>query len=162
MSFQPVNTSRAPEPYNTNAEATTPTTPRPTTAPSVPSQTSQPANHVDDATTPTRATFGAAASQRPLPVAPFPASISVPESVPEKKPLVRGDSQYSTKSGNSEDVEMEDEDNGEEEEGSDEETINEDGTRTTKKKKSQRFWCTDYPPCQLSFTRSEHLARHIR
>jgi uncharacterized Zn-finger protein len=31
-----------------------------------------------------------------------------------------------------------------------------------KKKKSQRFYCTDYPPCTLSFTRSEHLARHIR
>ena len=31
-----------------------------------------------------------------------------------------------------------------------------------KKKKSQRFYCTDYPPCNLSFTRSEHLARHIR
>jgi hypothetical protein len=31
-----------------------------------------------------------------------------------------------------------------------------------KKKKSQRFFCTEYPPCKLSFTRSEHLARHIR
>ena len=40
----------------------------------------------------------------------------------------------------------------------------EDGTtyRPQKKKKSQRFYCTDYPPCNLSFTRSEHLARHIR
>lgn len=37
-----------------------------------------------------------------------------------------------------------------------------DGTRSGKKKKSQKFWCTDYPPCHLSFTRSEHLARHIR
>ena len=33
------------------------------------------------------------------------------------------------------------------------------GNRT---KKSQRFFCTGYPPCNLSFTRSEHLARHIR
>lgn len=32
----------------------------------------------------------------------------------------------------------------------------------SKKKKGQRFYCTDYPPCNLSFTRSEHLARHIR
>lgn len=31
-----------------------------------------------------------------------------------------------------------------------------------KKKKGQRFFCTEYPPCNLSFTRSEHLARHIR
>ena len=47
------------------------------------------------------------------------------------------------------------------EDGSDDESINADGTRS-KKKKSQRFYCTDYPPCTLSFTRSEHLARHIR
>ncbi|KAN0073064.1 hypothetical protein V8E54_009178 [Elaphomyces granulatus] len=32
----------------------------------------------------------------------------------------------------------------------------------SKKKKGQRFFCTDFPPCTLSFTRSEHLARHIR
>lgn len=36
----------------------------------------------------------------------------------------------------------------------------EDGT--DKKKNGQRFYCTGYPPCNLSFTRSEHLARHIR
>ena len=45
--------------------------------------------------------------------------------------------------------------------GSDEESVNADGTKS-KKKKPQRFYCTDYPPCNLSFTRSEHLARHIR
>lgn len=44
----------------------------------------------------------------------------------------------------------------------------EDGTEqgdagsTSRKKKGQRFFCTGYPPCNLSFTRSEHLARHIR
>lgn len=32
----------------------------------------------------------------------------------------------------------------------------------SKKKKGQRFYCKDFPPCNLSFTRSEHLARHIR
>ncbi|KAM5498565.1 Up in starvation [Microsporum canis] len=32
----------------------------------------------------------------------------------------------------------------------------------SKKKKGQRFYCTDFPPCNLNFTRSEHLARHIR
>lgn len=32
----------------------------------------------------------------------------------------------------------------------------------SKKKKGQRFFCTNFPPCNLSFTRSEHLARHIR
>lgn len=34
--------------------------------------------------------------------------------------------------------------------------------RPKKKIKGQRFYCTGYPPCSLSFTRSEHLARHIR
>ena len=42
---------------------------------------------------------------------------------------------------------------------SDGETADGDGSR---KKKGQRFFCTGYPPCNLSFTRSEHLARHIR
>lgn len=55
---------------------------------------------------------------------------------------------------------MEESDEGED--GSDDESVNADGTRSSKKKKSQRFYCTDYPPCNLSFTRSEHLARHIR
>ncbi|KAF2110431.1 hypothetical protein BDV96DRAFT_201918 [Lophiotrema nucula] len=31
-----------------------------------------------------------------------------------------------------------------------------------RKKKEQRFFCTGFPPCQLSFTRSENLASHIR
>jgi hypothetical protein len=159
--FQAVNTSLAPEPYNPNGEENTPTTPRPSTAPSI---HPQPSTRLDDATTPTRATFGALASQRPLPVSPFPTTISVPEHAEpsEKKPLIRGDSQYSTKSHNSEDVDMDEHSEGEGEDGSDEESLNADGTISTKKKKSQRFWCTDYPPCNLSFTRSEHLARHIR
>ena len=37
----------------------------------------------------------------------------------------------------------------------------EDGVNA-RKRKGQRFFCTGYPPCNLSFTRSEHLARHIR
>jgi hypothetical protein len=37
-----------------------------------------------------------------------------------------------------------------------------DSEVSTKPRKPQRFYCTDYPPCELSFTRSEHLARHIR
>ncbi|PYH80016.1 hypothetical protein BO82DRAFT_287498 [Aspergillus uvarum CBS 121591] len=39
---------------------------------------------------------------------------------------------------------------------------NKDNAPPSKKKKGQRFYCTDFPPCNLSFTRSEHLARHIR
>ncbi|EEP82000.1 predicted protein [Uncinocarpus reesii 1704] len=37
-----------------------------------------------------------------------------------------------------------------------------DAAPPSKKKKGQRFYCKDFPPCNLSFTRSEHLARHIR
>ena len=33
---------------------------------------------------------------------------------------------------------------------------------SSRKKGSQRYICTGYPPCSLSFTRSEHLARHTR
>jgi hypothetical protein len=61
----------------------------------------------------------------------------------------------------SDDMDMDSDEDGES--GTDGEgSINADGTRSAKKKKSQRFFCTDYPPCNLSFTRSEHLARHIR
>jgi len=46
--------------------------------------------------------------------------------------------------------------------GSENDSVDGDSERPSKKKKGQRFFCTDFPPCQLSFTRSEHLARHIR
>ncbi|KAH6677076.1 hypothetical protein B0J14DRAFT_335149 [Halenospora varia] len=158
-SFRPVNTALAPDSHVRNGEETTPTTPRPNTAPS----TQPPAMHRDDATTPTRANFGALASQRPLPASPFPSAINVPENEESaKQNLRRGDSQYSAKSRDSEDVEMGRDSDNEGEEGSDDESVNADGTKSSKKKKSQRFYCTDYPPCSLSFTRSEHLARHIR
>ncbi|KAI9745867.1 MAG: hypothetical protein M1818_000548 [Claussenomyces sp. TS43310] len=159
--FQPVNAGLAPESYARNGDETTPTTPRPSTAPQPQPSSQQSLSRADDAKTPTRATFGALATQRPLPVEPFPAAISVPESAEvDKKALARATSSYSTKSRDSEDVEMAESEG--EEDGSEEESVNADGTRSTKKKKTQRFWCTDYPPCNLSFTRSEHLARHIR
>lgn len=37
-----------------------------------------------------------------------------------------------------------------------------DSNKKKKKGKVQIFYCSDFPPCNLSFTRSEHLARHIR
>ena len=154
--FRPVNTSLTPDMYSRNRGETTPTTPRPSTAPNA----QAPPNRTDDATTPTRANFGALASQRPLPAEPFPAAVIVPET--PSNDLHRVNSQYSSrsqKSRDSDDVDMEGSEDGED--GSEEESVNPDGTRT-KKKKSQRFYCTDYPPCNLSFTRSEHLARHIR
>ncbi|KAL2351650.1 hypothetical protein BJ546DRAFT_1028961 [Cryomyces antarcticus] len=54
------------------------------------------------------------------------------------------------------------EDDDDDPDGSDNESVTSDSQRPSKKKKGQRFFCTDFPPCQLSFTRSEHLARHIR
>jgi C2H2 transcription facotor len=114
--------------------------------------------------TPTKATFG----QLPLPTSPFPPPVHIPDSVEEDNVPRRDNSQHPRISRrNSDDVGMDDTDgeaHGKEdgamtdEEGS----VNADGSKSTKKKKSQRFYCTDYPPCCLSFTRSEHLARHIR
>ena len=110
--------------------------------------------------TPTRATFG----QKPLPTSPFPQAVQMPEIIEEPKLPQRENSQHSKRSReDSEDVDMEDSEGEHGEEGSDDESVNGDGTKSGKKlKKSQRFYCTDYPPCNLSFTRSEHLARHIR
>ena len=160
--FSPVNTTLVSDPHGRNGEEANPLTPRPSTAP-----TSQlhPQMPRDDARTPTRATFGLD-NQRPLPPAssPFvpPTPLSSNEEQSQQTGLARGDSQHSTESRDSGDVDMDSEDNGEE--GSeDDASVNADGTRSTKKKgKSQRFYCLEYPPCNLSFTRSEHLARHIR
>lgn len=132
---------------------------------------------MDDATTPTRATFSRGnsaaganrnstglVSQKPLPTSPFPDAVQVPE--PSEKPTAQGEhSQQPTTPADSEDVDMnasEGEDGGNDDGGSDDDSLNADGTKSKNKKKSQRFYCTDYPPCNLSFTRSEHLARHIR
>ncbi|KAI1773158.1 hypothetical protein F4818DRAFT_449256 [Hypoxylon cercidicola] len=114
--------------------------------------------------TPTKSSFG----QRPLPTSPFPQAVQIPDSIEENQPTKhtpkRENSQHSRKSQGSEDVDMDDSDgdNQGDDGGSDDESVNADGTKSNKKKKSQRFYCTDYPPCNLSFTRSEHLARHIR
>ncbi|KAI0148610.1 hypothetical protein GGR57DRAFT_505077 [Xylariaceae sp. FL1272] len=137
--FRPVNTPATMESEKDVEMATSPTTP-----------------------TPTKTTFG----QRPLPNSPFPQAVQIPESIEEQKTPQRKNSQHSRKSrGDSEDVDMDESDGdgqGDDGAGSDDESVNADGSKSGKKKKSQRFYCTDYPPCSLSFTRSEHLARHIR
>lgn len=165
--FRAVNTSHAGEPPAADTKedimSPSPATPRPTTAPQLPLDTpASPARSPDDATTPTRASFTspAVAGQKPLPSSPFPQAVQVPEYADPDRPP-RDNSQHSAKSSrrDSVDVDMDESDG---EEGSDDESVNADGTRSGKKKKSQRFYCTDYPPCNLSFTRSEHLARHIR
>ncbi|WYZ33973.1 hypothetical protein EsH8_I_000249 [Colletotrichum jinshuiense] len=169
--FRPVNSPLAAEVTMDDKMTTSPTTPRSSTAPHP--QTPQPL--AEDAKTPTKATFGSGsgssnaglASQKPLPSSPFPQAVQVPESAEKAKTPTRANSQHSRKSRDSEDVDM-DESDGETGAGDDgaseddDDSVNADGTRSNKKKKSQRFYCTDYPPCNLSFTRSEHLARHIR
>ncbi|ROW07356.1 hypothetical protein VMCG_03754 [Cytospora schulzeri] len=167
--FRSVNLSQTPSPdaERGGAKLTSPTTPRPSTAPhSLP----PPQKAMDDATTPTRATFGASAMahQKPLPSSPFPDGVQVPEDPAEKKPPTRENSHHSKRSRESAEMDLDDAEDKEaagadDDAGSDgEDSVNADGSRSNKKKKSQRFYCTDYPPCNLSFTRSEHLARHIR
>jgi C2H2 transcription facotor len=139
----------------------TPSTSRPNTAP--PPMINEGA---DDAKTPTTSTFSSAlASQKPLPSSPFPQNVQIPK-LPEKPIVHRADSHHSGKSADSDDIDMDESDGetapGEDGAGSDDESSTEDASGQKKSKKSQRFYCTDYPPCNLSFTRSEHLARHIR
>ncbi|KAI6748495.1 hypothetical protein HG530_015531 [Fusarium avenaceum] len=158
--FRPVNSPLAMTVTREDVMASSSATPRPNTAPQ-----SHPSRPADDGATPTRATFNMA-SQKPLPSGPFPQGIQVPEQSPKPKMPRRHDSRHSNKSGDSEDIDMDDSDGEtgtiDDGAGSDDESIGADGPRSSKKKKSQRFYCTDYPPCNLSFTRSEHLARHIR
>lgn len=59
-------------------------------------------------------------------------------------------------------ISMDIDDSDHDQDGSDNDTENGDVDGSSRKKKGQRFFCTGYPPCNLSFTRSEHLARHIR
>ncbi|KAH6608859.1 c2h2 transcription factor [Trichoderma cornu-damae] len=163
--FRPVNTPLTAEIPRQDMMPPKKSSPRPSTAPQ--SQL-QPPPSSDDGKTPTRASFNSVnmTGQRPLLTSPFPQLPSTAE--PTDNALPHDVSQRSTKSPkrNSLDVDMDDSDGEtgtvEDGAGSDAESLNADGSRSNKKKKSQRFYCTDYPPCNLSFTRSEHLARHIR
>jgi hypothetical protein len=157
--FRPVNNPLPAGETSTEITSPSPVAPRPTTAPA---QGSKP---LDEATTPTRANFGAGtlSSQDARTASELIKSIQVPESgAPTYK---RGHSELSGSSkDSSDDVDMDDSDGGHTVDGgvtTGDESVSGDGKKP-KKKKSQRFYCTDYPPCNLSFTRSEHLARHIR
>jgi hypothetical protein len=156
-SFRSVNPPKSPEPAKDEMATTSPKTPPSKNA------TSPQLTHAaaDDATTPTRDSFHASglASQKPLPSSPFPDLIQIPGPAEAKTPT-RENSQRSRKSRDSEDMDMDQSDG--ENAASSPESTNPDETGSTKKKKSQRFYCQGYPGCNLSFTRSEHLARHIR
>ncbi|KAG6005570.1 hypothetical protein E4U21_007829 [Claviceps maximensis] len=159
--FRPVNSlvdePIKEEPPMTKSASSSSATPRHSTA-SEQSQVHGPLlRHHDDSKTPTRATFAASSDQNRL-------SSDSKDCLPRRE-----NSQHSAKSSrrDSMDVDMDDSDGetgitGEDGIGSDDDSVGADGSKSGKKKKSQRFYCTDYPPCTLSFTRSEHLARHIR
>lgn len=147
--FRLANTLHPVDPIKGNTMMTSsPAGPRPNTAPQ-----QHPALTSDDGRTPTRVTFGASNDgqghhQTELHHTQSDNANSSATTSPNRDSM---------------DVDMEDSDGdgGPDDNGSDGESINGDGTKS-KKKKSQRFYCTEYPPCNLSFTRSEHLARHIR
>lgn len=162
--FRAVNSGLAPkdQPVEHQGEARTPTTPRPTSV----DHPADLAGHREEESTPntpTRHSFGGGLTgQRPLPTSPFSTSVT-PQHFGATRPqlggLTREDSHRSVQSTGSQDVEMDDSEGGEDVSG--DESGGESG-RPSKKKKGQRFFCTEFPPCTLSFTRSEHLARHIR
>ena len=163
-SFQAVNTTLSvPDPpQGRPGDETTPTTPRPNSRFFAESKAAEEIRTEDpSAKTPTRNTFARLVGQRPLPSSPFtPArELSETPSASNKSEQSREDSHRSTASG--QDVHMGDGDE-DDKDGSDNDSVTSDSNRPSKKKKGQRFFCTDFPPCNLSFTRSEHLARHIR
>ena len=164
VAFQSINDEGRPRDYP--AEATTPTTPRPpeaSPARSNPAPNAPPDREDLAPATPTRHSFGGIDGQRALPSMSFPN----PEQTQQQSPghprpglLSRESSHRSVQSAESQDIDMDESDDGEG--GSDGESVDGESGRPSKKKKGQRFFCTDFPPCNLSFTRSEHLARHIR
>lgn len=164
--YSAVNTTLdAPDVIRPGGEQT-PTTPKP--APSDPLVVPDDATIEEPPTsTPTRHSFGGVAGQLPLPNEPFTPPQNQELSSDAQQSLKRDGSTRSSVSQTADggqDVEMgegEEDDVGDDD-GSDNESVTSDSQRPSKKKKGQRFFCTDFPPCQLSFTRSEHLARHIR
>lgn len=141
-----------------NGEETTPTTPRQTYGGEAEREVI-----VEDvnSTTPTRHSFGGLVGQRALPDEPLPPAPTLEAGKDGDAGAKESGLQHASKV---EDVDMgdADADEGAEDDGSDDDSVTSDSQRPSKKKKGQRFFCTDFPPCQLSFTRSEHLARHIR
>ncbi|KIW05662.1 uncharacterized protein PV09_03526 [Verruconis gallopava] len=160
--FQAVNATSVSMDQKPRPEASTPTTPRPSST-GFSSAKSQdvPGEVVDmeDAKTPTRESFAGMVSQKPLPSSPLQSHSRADSKMDAPAAQKREGSSRATQSTDEhQDTEMADAKDGAEASG-DESNSDE---RPSKKKKGQRFFCTDFPPCNLSFTRSEHLARHIR
>lgn len=165
-SFQAVNTTLAvPEPPpGRSGEETTPNTPRPDARFQKESRNGEDVKSEDPSLkTPTRNSFVGIPGQRPLPSSPFEPTRELSETPSTKSNLSRGQSHASAQSADVvEDVHMGEGDDDDDKDGSDNDSVTSESGRPSKKKKGQRFFCTEFPPCNLSFTRSEHLARHIR
>jgi hypothetical protein len=163
MSFRAVNSSSlavaVPPPvqvhHSHNSVAATPA--MTTSTPAQPPATDLP---MDDPSlkTPTRDSFAGIVGQKPLPSLPEPTVNNHPDSHMGATDLVpkKDEPEVVKAEDDDEDIEMEDANSPKDSE----ESV--DDGKGNKKKKGQRFYCSDYPPCALSFTRSEHLARHIR
>ncbi|KAI9658679.1 MAG: hypothetical protein M1821_002239 [Bathelium mastoideum] len=153
-SFQAVNTTTltAPEPPSVRSgEDTTPTTPRPNAPAFIAAAAHDKRSEESTPNTPTRNSFGGAAGQQLLPASSFASSHEAGKSGEKRAELHREDSNRSAHSGGSQDVAMDDDED--EGDNSENESATSDSQRPSKKKKGLRFFCTDFPPCQLSFTR---------
>lgn len=154
MTFQPVNSPSIQLDHSREIhdDLNAPTTPR------ARAKQDMAGSGQDITTTVVTATAPNLPGQKPLPNSPF----AIPtENETKLSILQRGGSNNSGQSGrNAEGMDVDGSDD--DQEGSDNDTENGEPGRSSKKKKGQRFFCTDFPPCNLSFTRSEHLARHIR
>lgn len=159
VTFQPVNTPSGQTDHSRELhdESNTPTTPR-ARATQIPPNWDMAASRQDISTTVIATTALNLPGQKPLPTSPF----AIPsENETKLTVLQRGGSNHSGQSSrNAEEMDVDASDD--DQDGSDNDTENGEPGRSSKKKKGQRFFCTDFPPCNLSFTRSEHLARHIR
>lgn len=138
----------------------TPTTPRLSTT-SAQRMAQEAMNAAQEPGTAVQPAMGGLEAQQRLPEGGLSTGKTKDMSRNEHQSLKRAGSE---KAEGSQDVEMGDgeDDRAGEDDGSDNESVTSDSHRPSKKKKGQRFFCTEFPPCTLSFTRSEHLARHIR
>ncbi|KZF21755.1 hypothetical protein L228DRAFT_239701 [Xylona heveae TC161] len=165
MAFHPVNTGSVSESQRRQSEAIALAAPRTNTIGPNRPQSQVGAPEASPNSLP-KDKFGGLAGQRPLPSSTSltnPAS-ALPQSDQNRLEGMpsRGNSLRSTRSGGSGHPTVDPEDSDEGQDASENESVAGDIARPAKKKKGQRFFCTEFPPCNLSFTRSEHLARHIR
>jgi C2H2 transcription facotor len=159
MTFQPLNPPSVQQDRSRDLhdDSNTPTTPRARATHLLTSQDVG-GGAQDISTTVTDISLSNLPGQKPLPTSPF----AIPsENETKRDMLQRGGSNNSGQSArNTEDMDMDGSDD--DQDGSDNDTENGEPGRSSKKKKGQKFFCTEFSPCNLSFTRSEHLARHIR